>query len=900
MKRSRRYTVAALFSLIPVMIVAQGSVYLVLGSDTAIWDGMNVGTYACTYSPVLYQQPSGNAFAVMDPAFRQQFKDSYGQSMKMTWWMMAGNIFRHATNTNVPLPNIMTLYLMKQHHGGNIAALGDELSLHYHTFAWTDYDRNGVHYWNQSRSFAECTDDFDVTVAQFMLEENIFPASFRSGWHYMDTLWQQYLDDLVPYSLHNASPAKRTSTTEPIDNVYDWSRSSKEYVPFHPSLSDYQVPGNGRSWNTRSRFMGNVNQADMDSIFAKAMRGIDQVPCFWAHLPEADFPQNMKRIDSLAHASAAKYPSVTFRYCTAVEAMQRWRNGNDTIAPEVSITETLSGDDIFFSVQTNEPIFQAAPFVAVKDIHGEFTRIQCTPSGLNQWITDRPVKRSDLMKAGVAVTDTMGNSATAFIQFLPDDIYIDNTDVNVQEIRGSWTSSTVRAWGTNSRQCVLGTVDTAVYNWKPAIESTRLYSIFIQVPSVNNRANNHLFKIYSDGSLVDSVTLTGPLNSGEWTYITTSQLTANTDNTIQMIAAGSIQPGTVVIADVMKLTAVIKEREIFSTVSVIDPGPISEYDTTVYNLVLENRGIKSLTIGDLYSINGTVTVGSSIPMIIPGMKSTTVPLKFYSTSIGVMVDTLVIKSDDAKKEHYAIPVHVTVEPYFKIIDNEDTVHYSETGQWFNSVAQAWRSSSRYAPSGKGATATFTAHPKKNGQYTIYDIVPKTVNAVTGALYIITQGTDTLGSMIIDQNIGSGNWRSLGTYLLTKSSPVSITVIDKGPASSLVLRADAVKFQILTPASAGSPENGVITAFALQQNYPNPFNPLTTITFSVPHTAGKAGTLTLRIFDLLGREIAAPVNEDLPAGNYSVHFDGSRLASGVYYYQLRSGYFVETRRMILTK
>lgn len=459
-----RYTIICIFSLLPTIAIAQGSVYLVLGSDTGIWDGMNVGSYACIYNPELFQNPNGNAFAVMDPAFREQFKDSYGQPMKMTWWMMAGNIFRYARNNNVPVPNIMTLYLMKRYHGGNIAALGDELSLHYHTFAWTDYDRDGVHYWNQARSFAECTDDFDVTTAQFLLEENIFPASFRSGWHYMDTLWQQVLDDLVPYSLHNDYPAKRTSTAEPIDNVFDWSRSSKEYVPFRPSLSDYQVPGNGRSWNTRSIFMGNMKQADMDSIFAKAMRGIDQVPCLWAHLPEADFPQNMKRIDSLAHVSAAKYPSVKFRYCTAVEAMQRWRNGNDTTAPVVTMNEILSGDDISFSIQTNEPIFQSAPFVAVKDIHGEFARIPCTSSGLNQWITDRPVKRSDLTKAGVAVTDTMGNIATAFMTFLPDDIYIDNADVNVQEIRGLWTTSTVRAWGTDSRQCVLGAADTAVYH----------------------------------------------------------------------------------------------------------------------------------------------------------------------------------------------------------------------------------------------------------------------------------------------------------------------------------------------------------------------------------------------------------------------------------------------------
>jgi len=60
----------------------------------------------------------------MDPAFLEQLVDSYGQPLKMTWWMMAGNIFRYATNRNVPVPNIMTMYLMKKYHGDNVQING--------------------------------------------------------------------------------------------------------------------------------------------------------------------------------------------------------------------------------------------------------------------------------------------------------------------------------------------------------------------------------------------------------------------------------------------------------------------------------------------------------------------------------------------------------------------------------------------------------------------------------------------------------------------------------------------------------------------------------------------------------------------------------------------------------
>ena len=148
-------------------ITKGGEVYLVLGSDTSIWDGLSVGTYHCFFDIDLYTNQSRNAYAVMDPAFRAQFVDSYGTPLKMTWWMMAGNIYRYATNNNIPIPNIMTMYLMKKYHGENVLINGDELSLHYHTFYWSDYDNDGMYFWNQSLTFLEYRDYFDYTLAQF-------------------------------------------------------------------------------------------------------------------------------------------------------------------------------------------------------------------------------------------------------------------------------------------------------------------------------------------------------------------------------------------------------------------------------------------------------------------------------------------------------------------------------------------------------------------------------------------------------------------------------------------------------------------------------------------------------------------------------------------------------------
>jgi hypothetical protein len=89
-------------------------------------------------------------------------------------------------------------------------------------------------------------------------------------------------------------------------------------------------------------------------------------------------------------------------------------------------------------------------------------------------------------------------------------------------------------------------------------------------------------------------------------------------------------------------------------------------------------------------------------------------------------------------------------------------------------------------------------------------------------------------------------------------------------------------------------------FALNQNYPNPFNPATKIKFDIPRWRGVGGWTSLKIFDITGREIETLVNEMLQPGIYEVTFDGSNLTSGVYFYQIVSSGFTETRRMLLIK
>jgi hypothetical protein len=88
-----------------------------------------------------------------------------------------------------------------------------------------------------------------------------------------------------------------------------------------------------------------------------------------------------------------------------------------------------------------------------------------------------------------------------------------------------------------------------------------------------------------------------------------------------------------------------------------------------------------------------------------------------------------------------------------------------------------------------------------------------------------------------------------------------------------------------------PDNSV-----LYQNYPNPFNPRTKLSFVISHLS----LVTLKVYDVLGNEVASLINEKKPAGEYEIDFDASDLTSGIYLYKLQTENYVETKKMILIK
>src|SRR3990172_1625793 len=117
------------------------------------------------------------------------------------------------------------------------------------------------------------------------------------------------------------------------------------------------------------------------------------------------------------------------------------------------------------------------------------------------------------------------------------------------------------------------------------------------------------------------------------------------------------------------------------------------------------------------------------------------------------------------------------------------------------------------------------------------------------------------------------------------------------ANNLKSYADSIFRSLAIPATnVDNSEKGIPQEFALMQNYPNPFNPSTTIEYQIT----EYGLVSIKIFDVLGKEVRTLVNEEKSPGIYKVSFDASNLASGIYLYQLQTSGYISSKKMLLVR
>ena len=131
----------------------------------------------------------------------------------------------------------------------------------------------------------------------------------------------------------------------------------------------------------------------------------------------------------------------------------------------------------------------------------------------------------------------------------------------------------------------------------------------------------------------------------------------------------------------------------------------------------------------------------------------------------------------------------------------------------------------------------------------------------------------------------------GGYVLATSLATTLPFV---PATASDWKTVVIPMTGIIP--PGNPSVVVPNAYELMQNYPNPFNPRTTIAYKIPYDVN----VTIKIYDVLGKEIAVPVNKKQTAGSYRFEFDGSGLSSGIYFYRITAGGFSDVKKMALIR
>jgi serine protease len=243
---------------------------------------------------------------------------------------------------------------------------------------------------------------------------------------------------------------------------------------------------------------------------------------------------------------------------------------------------------------------------------------------------------------------------------------------------------------------------------------------------------------------------------------------------------------------------------------------------------------------------------------------------------------------------------------------------SETNGWFGTNNnKVWRTTdggASWASSATGVTNSYVVVFKDNsnglaghstgairmttnGGSSWNTVTSPTTQAINGAAYVSNTGSAWVSATSIpyrSTNNGT-NWTSQTLYPFS-GSIYHLAMYDTTVGWLVTSNGEILKYRPQGTTAVEPPGMNAPLKYALEQNYPNPFNPTTTIRYEIRD----AGNVQLKVYDVLGREVAELVNERQDAGSHRVNFNAARLASGVYFYRLSAGGFTETRRMLLMK
>jgi uncharacterized lipoprotein YddW (UPF0748 family) len=242
------------------------------------------------------------------------------------------------------------------------------------------------------------------------------------------------------------------------------------------------------------------------------------------------------------------------------------------------------------------------------------------------------------------------------------------------------------------------------------------------------------------------------------------------------------------------------------------------------------------------------------------------------------------------------------------IVNEDESNAVKSGIWVNNVSPGFKGGILVARDTGFAKIEYRFNVPVKAWYEIYAYIGGSPAIYTArAPYLINNGKDTFTVFFDQSKAAASTWQKIATAHLEAGTYTVVSLANTNIESNKMLMTDGMMLLIhrrLSPDAVFPTEVkkkdkiNFPASFELRQNFPNPFNPVTSITYSIP--GGGTMPVSLRVYDVLGREIATLVDGMSASGNYTVEFDAAALSSGIYFYRLHAGDRMMIKKMVLLR
>ncbi len=468
-----------------------------------------------------------------------------------------------------------------------------------------------------------------------------------------------------------------------------------------------------------------------------------------------------------------------------------------------------------------------------------------------------------------------------------DDLLIDDVGQGQFHTTGTWNAESGGYGGTyRSASAVQG--DTALFSERVLRSGNYALYGYWSGDSVSNCSRATVQTTTSTVSKTD--TINQKLNLNSWQYVDTFYLNSGDTVDVKLSGVG----GGNLIADAFQL----RRSNPYIHFSLNDDAvPDSE------SILLKFSDPLLTPLASITSIS-TTPPESGVSAFVDAGDNTILHVVVPPMQQGVPLTLNVSNLLDASYDTLSFSQVVTYDPdstTFIIDDATPNMFWKLSGVW-NQDTSGSAVGGNYWMAKQGAQVDRVRWGpltvEENGYYDAYVQIPESRLPLSiRCLYIVNDefGTD---SVYASQAAAAGTWMKLGNLPFSAGEQFapSLTSV-AGSDTGQYLVADAVMLTRSVEFATGV--QGVAKEsmkFQLSQNYPNPFNPTTAIEYTIP----KSGQLTLKVYDILGRAVETLVDRNENAGGHIVQFDGSRFASGVYFYVLRTGNLVAIHKMLLLK